>query len=80
MAANELPPLSDFAIGVLRLIAHKEMPRKTVNAGVAQRLIDGGLAEWKGGPPKGRFHGRDMFLHITDAGREVLAAARKEQL
>lgn len=74
--ADELAPLSDFARGVLGMIANKPMPRQEVNNAVAWRLMQGGLVEEKSDRSPYKKHSakvRIVFFHITEAGKVELA-------
>lgn len=72
---SKIHPLSDFAIGVLKMIKRKPMPAQEVNAGVVHRLTDENLVELKPGPSPYKKHSKFIkvqFLHITDAGEQRL--------
>lgn len=71
--AEELQPPSDFARGVLQMIAVRPLRKKEVNAGVADRLLRGGLVEQKSEEQRrGKARYKIFFLHITDAGTAEL--------
>jgi hypothetical protein len=73
-------PLTQHAIGVLRDIASKPIPRQSLNPGVANRLArENFVTQVQLPSPFKSHHGRHgkgtcVHLQITDRGRQVLAA------
>lgn len=69
-------PLTKHAIGILRSIGEKPLPRQSVNPGVANRLERESLVACVQLPSPYMIHGGKTCAHlqITDRGRKALAA------
>lgn len=67
-------PLSDYARGVLRMLALSPSPVCEVNPGVINRLLREDLARLAPHPSPFKVHkGKPIeHLHITDAGRTIV--------
>lgn len=69
---TNIGPLSDFALGVLKMLRHKAMPCQEINPGVVQRLKDEALIEIVPLPSPYKKHSSFIKVNhaqITDAGR-----------
>lgn len=69
---TQIHPLSDHALGVLKMLLHKNMPAQEINPGVVQRLKDEGLIELVAAPSPYKKHSKFIkvnYAKITDAGR-----------
>lgn len=78
---EKIHPLSDYAHGVLRMLALSPAPVCEVNPGVINRLLREDLARCGPHPSPFKVHkGKPIeHLHITDAGRAVVRRSGSER-